>query len=294
LRNWPRRSGGGEMKDEAETWCDLLDMRRRQAGEAYENENKLQELVATHPYLLGGNQIDPEDERRWLLVRREQTINDAATKMGRWSLDHLFLDQDGIPTFVEVKRASDTRIWREVVGQMLEYAANASAYWSAHHIRDALASSESDTEAVVEEFAKRDSAAFWKDVQINLDSRLIRLIFMADCISHELRRIVEFLNEQMETEVLAVEIRKYATDGKQVYVPRVIGATAKARDRKFGGAIKYFDEIKNLCSVNADNIVVGFMGGIKELEGTSIKLLEERRYKWDWANNETGSRNPAN
>jgi hypothetical protein len=32
--------------------------------------------------------------------------SDSAT---RWSLDHLFLDADGIPTLVEVKRGSDTR-----------------------------------------------------------------------------------------------------------------------------------------------------------------------------------------
>ena len=45
---------------------------------------------------------------------------------GRWLVDRLFLDQDGVPTLVEVKRSSDTRIRREVVGQLLEYAANAT------------------------------------------------------------------------------------------------------------------------------------------------------------------------
>jgi hypothetical protein len=45
-----------------------------------------------------------------------------------WSLDHLFLDADGVPVVVEVKRASDTRIRREVVGQMLDYAANGVKY----------------------------------------------------------------------------------------------------------------------------------------------------------------------
>lgn len=53
----------------------------------------------------------------------------------RWSVDHLFLDQDAIPTLVEVKRSSDTRIRREVVGQMLDYAANAVVYWPAESIR---------------------------------------------------------------------------------------------------------------------------------------------------------------
>ncbi len=49
---------------------------------------------------------------------------------GRWAIDHLFLDQDGIPTIVEVKRSTDTRIRREVVGQMLDSAANAVGRWS--------------------------------------------------------------------------------------------------------------------------------------------------------------------
>jgi hypothetical protein len=38
----------------------------------------------------------------------------------RWSLDHLFIDGDGVPTLVRVKRTSDPRARREVVAQMLE------------------------------------------------------------------------------------------------------------------------------------------------------------------------------
>jgi hypothetical protein len=124
-------------------------------GELYEDEGKLQKLIAVNPYLLGGDEIDPENERRWLLIRREMTINDAHTGSGRWAVDHLFLDQDGIPTFVEVKRASDTRVRREVVGQMLDYAANAAVYLLAHHIREALGTPGTDPDKAVEEFAKR-------------------------------------------------------------------------------------------------------------------------------------------
>ena len=58
----------------------------------------------------------------------------------RWSLDHLFLDQDGIRTLVEVKRSTDSRIRREVVGQMLDYAANAVVYWPVEEIRSTFRS----------------------------------------------------------------------------------------------------------------------------------------------------------
>lgn len=95
------------------------------AQREYESEALLQRLLGSYPTLLAGDQISPESPRRWLLVSREYGVPDAEDAAPRWSLDHLFLDQEGVPTLVEVKRASDTRIRREVVGQMLDYAANA-------------------------------------------------------------------------------------------------------------------------------------------------------------------------
>jgi hypothetical protein len=59
------------------------------------------------------------------LIERESAVPDTEGGPGRWSVDHLFLDQDSVPTLVEVKRSSDTRIRREVVGQLIDYAANA-------------------------------------------------------------------------------------------------------------------------------------------------------------------------
>lgn len=94
----------------------------------YESESLLQELLAKHPDLLAGEQIDRSEPRRWLLISREMAVAADEDGPSRWSLDHLFLDQEGVPTLVEVKRSTDTRIRREVVGQMLDYAANA-VHW---------------------------------------------------------------------------------------------------------------------------------------------------------------------
>ena len=101
----------------------------------YDSESLLQKLLADHPDLLAGDQINAEEPRRWLLVTREMAVPGEQDGAGRWSLDHLFLDQDAIPTLVEVKRSSDTRIRREVIGQMLDYAANAVAYWPVEEIK---------------------------------------------------------------------------------------------------------------------------------------------------------------
>ncbi|HEX8903569.1 MAG TPA: hypothetical protein VF771_01865 [Longimicrobiaceae bacterium] len=100
----------------------------------YDSEDLLQRLLASYPSLLASDQIDPETPRRWLLVSRETAVPGVFGAAGRWSLDHLFLDQDAVPTLVEVKRSTDTRIRREVVGQMLDYAANAVVYWPVEHL----------------------------------------------------------------------------------------------------------------------------------------------------------------
>ena len=95
------------------------------AETAFAAEVDLQELLAQYPGLLPGDQIDPESPRRWLLVAREVSVPDDTGS--RWALDHLFLDRDGVPTLVEVKRGGDSRIRREVVGQLLDYAAHSSS-----------------------------------------------------------------------------------------------------------------------------------------------------------------------
>jgi hypothetical protein len=62
----------------------------------------------------------------------------------------------------------------------------------------------------------------------------VRIVFVADEIPRELRRVVEFLNGQMSpAEVIAIEIKQYlGGDGTKTLVPRVIGQTAEVEARK--------------------------------------------------------------
>jgi hypothetical protein len=105
--------------------------------QAYDSEDLLQELLAKYPRLLSGDGNSDATPRRWLLISREMPVPDGEDGGGRWSLDHLFFDQEAIPTLIEVKRSCDTRIRREVVGQMLDYAANAVVYWPVEEFRSA-------------------------------------------------------------------------------------------------------------------------------------------------------------
>src|SRR5215472_13354620 len=105
------------------------------SGAPYDAEAELQELLADHVDLLPGGQINRDSPRRWLLVKREAGIPNQEGGGAWWSVDHLVVDQDAVPTFVEVKRAGDTRARREVVAQMLDYAANGAAFWQPGQLR---------------------------------------------------------------------------------------------------------------------------------------------------------------
>lgn len=209
---------------------------------AFETEDVFQKLLATYPSLLAGDAVDPDDPHRWLLVAREQAVPGEEGGAGRWSLDHLFIDRDSVPTLVEVKRASDTRGRREVVAQMLDYAANGVVYWPAETMRQQFertcAVDGRDPDAALRELLadpEADPGVFWARVDVNLRAGRIRMVFVADVIYPELKRIVEFLNAQMSpAEVIALELRHYTGQGLRTLVPRLIGHTAEAERRKSG------------------------------------------------------------
>ncbi len=253
----------------------------------YDSEDILQELLEEYPDLLAGEQVDSDNPRRWLLITREMGVADDDNSADRWSIDHLFLDQDGIPTLVEVKRSTDTRVRREVVGQMLDYAANAVLYWPEGKIKAAFEETcRSNNRDPVAELAKHlsnsestgpaDVDAFWHKVHENLELKRIRLVFVADAIPRELQRIVEFLNEDMENaEVLAIDLKQFVNkETKQkTLVPRVIGQTTRSESRKSSGKDKRsWDRgsfMKECCAESGEPVVRVMEKLIKWFEGNA-------------------------
>lgn len=213
----------------------------------YTSEGVLQQLIAANPEILVGEQINSDDPPRWLLIQSEAGIPDSKDAGDRWAVDHLLLDQYGRPTFIEVKRSTDTRIRREVVGQMLDYAANAKLYWPQDRIRDFAARTVggvSELEARLQEFLQSEDSqdslvdveSYWEAVERHLRNGEVRLLFVADSIPTELRRVIEFLNEHMPSvEVLGVEIRQYKGGDVSAIVPRVVGQTEFAKQEKRAG-----------------------------------------------------------
>lgn len=208
-----------EHGDALESYSDTL----------FDSEDELQELLAKHTQLLSAD----DEPMRWLLITREAGVPDGVVAADRWSIDHLFVGQDGVPALVEVKRASDTRIRREVVGQLLDYAANGAKHWTADKLRQ-LAKDELGDEyepKLLQHLGPGDDSptetridAFWTSVEANLRNGRMCLIFAADRLPSELVTVIEFLDRVMPgIEVRGVQVQKYAFEGKRLLVTRTKG-----------------------------------------------------------------------
>ena len=171
-------------------------------------------------------------------MTREKSVAESAGTSGRWSVDHLMVDQNAVPTLVEVKRGENPAIRRTIVGQMLEYAAHAAATWSKDELRRSFEEScrdqARDPEQVIGDLLGPDEEAsadrFWDKVAWNLAANRLRLLFVADRIPEPLKRVTEFLNAQMPgIEVFAVEVKRFGSGQSQALVPRVFGRTAFSR-----------------------------------------------------------------
>lgn len=196
-------------------------------------EIDFQMLIKKYPDLIPGDQIDSGNPRKWLLVGSE--VNFPIIGGGNIYLDHLFLDQDGIPTLVEIKRREDGRLNREVTSQIIEYGANLLLSTDALLLRSMVESNDdADLYKILNEDDDEDE--FWQRVDENLKADNIRLLVVADEIPKRLQNILEFLNRNMETiEILAVEIKQYAKEGITTLVPRVVGQSIEAQSKKARG-----------------------------------------------------------
>lgn len=216
------------------------DVREAKAVRISDEARELRDLLAHNPFLLPGDQIDPESPRRWLVVRKEMPVPDPGGGGSRWSVDVLLCDQAGVPTFVECKRFADTRARREVVGQMLEYAANGHFYWNRaeleSYVEATAATQGKSTEDLLAELDPEDADSLEELLDQfveKLREGQVRLVFFMENAPQELKSIVDFLNRQTErTEVLLVEARVYEADGKRLVSPALFGYTEEARRAK--------------------------------------------------------------
>jgi len=225
-------------------------------------EGALQKLIGDYPEIISGSQIQPgsDDPPRFVLLAREAPI-------GQWSLDHLLADQFGVLTLVECKLNQNPEARRDVLGQMIEYAAHGRSIFAGGGARN-LASRYWDrgggefSAELVRQFGDGfDEETFWIAVDDALRHDRMRLIIAADELRPEVRTSIEYLNREMQNvEVLGLELRCYGENEYDlVLVPRIIGQTQEVITRKAGvhSAPWTLERLKEALAGLDDNLLRG-------------------------------------
>jgi hypothetical protein len=190
------------------------------SSDAYEGETDLQALLAKTPGLIPVDEIGADIEP-FVFAIREYGLP------GSGSSDLVLFNPNGEVGIVECKLRANEQIKREVVGQILEYAAH---LWRAPYDDVDATVRQRGGGSLSEELAKVcppdwDSGAFRGGVEAALETGKFHLIIAVDEINPELKRIVDFLNESGATAFSfhALELEKYRHGEMEMLVPHLYG-----------------------------------------------------------------------
>ncbi len=240
-------------------------------------EDGLQHLIEQYPEIIPGKQITPgsEEPPRFLMLCREMPV-------GSWALDFLLVDQHGILTLVEAKLVENPESRRAVIGQIIEYAANAADYWADGKLYEKASSyyakNSQDLNAAVIGLTKDEDITadeFFEVVEKNLKQGKLRLIILTDQLRPEVRRIIEYLNrETINIEILGLEISFYGDSEESfVLVPRVVGQSVQIANKKKADGKAIAWDYKSLVDAYSD------------MEESPVSAVRDRLLKIvGWAN----------
>ena len=187
------------------------------AAQPFPYEQTLHELAAENPQLLplaGSPQLVVLGSEVW---------------MGSGYADILAVEASGRPVIVEVKLARNAEARRAVVAQVLAYAAFLQGS-NVETLDDSLskqlrtAGYGSILEAVEAQQEDMDREAFTASLQEHLDNGGFRLVLLLDETSHELERLVAYL-DTITTAALTIDlitVSVYEVNGAQVALPQRI------------------------------------------------------------------------
>lgn len=200
----------------------------------YSDESTLQSLLEQYPELISLQDIQ-DDPLPLVPIGLETSVPSG-------SIDLLFCDASGVTTLVETKLAKNPQVRREVVGQIIEYAAflhdidasdleeiaekylskktrkyESKARTFKEHYLDHVMSDNTDDADVAFESFKSNAIRYLRDGRI-------RLVIVVDEIVDSLRTTVSFLNLHSTFEIVVLQLKRFSTEDKRdMFVPTLFG-----------------------------------------------------------------------
>jgi hypothetical protein len=186
----------------------------------FDKEERLQDLLEHYPGLVLAGTSDEEGRVIWTIGR------EVGVPSG--SIDLLLLDSTGHLWVVETKLAKNAEVRKQVVGQVLAYAADvatwdrakleevADGYLKPRTLRDLLAdeAGEDEADGIIDIAVAQAQAAH------------LTALVVVDDLNAVLRRLVEFVNANAKFDLLALKIETVTLGDTRLFIPTAAGVTA--------------------------------------------------------------------
>ena len=223
----------------------------RELEEGYASEQELQMFLRDHADLIPVGELELGTPPL-LCIGWEVNVASGTE-------DLLYVDETGLLTIVETKLRKNPEARREVVGQVLEYAAQACGWSSGDvELRAQKFFSSQDcpheyrgltVEQALRHFLEGTNSpaldgfsyeAFLNLVSANLERGHIRLIIAIDEPPDPLLRIVEFVNRFSERfEMYLIQLKRFhdKASGQNIFVPALFGRVTKPESKRRAGRL---------------------------------------------------------
>ena len=205
-------------KQEEKGWISL-------PSEGYSGEVHLQEILFRDPDIVPVEDISSDTELSPIkLMLKEVGLP------GSGATDLVGIDKNGNMYIIETKLARNPEVRRQVIGQILEYAAflnEKGLDWLDDIVK------KQKKVSISEYFDKLndpdwDKESFEQNLRDNLDSGTFKLFIAVDEMNPDLQRIINYMENVLSMEIYALELRYFKDkDGMEILVPNVHGGKKK-------------------------------------------------------------------
>ena len=205
-------------KQEKKGWISL-------PSEGYSGEAHLQEILFRDPDIVPVEDISSDTELSPIkLMLKEVGLP------GSGATDLVGIDKNGNIYIIETKLARNPEVRRQVIGQILEYAAflnEKGLDWL-----DDIVKKQKQV-SISEYFEKLndpewDKESFEQNLRDNLNSGAFKLLIAVDEMNPDLQRIINYMENILNVEIYALELRHFKDKaGMEILVPNIHGGKKK-------------------------------------------------------------------
>ena len=199
-------------------WTNMGDGWELGSPQAFEDEATLHKLIEQNPQLLP------------LAGSPSLTILGSEVQLGTGFADMLAVESSGRPAIIEVKLARDPRARRDIVSQVLAYAAFLHGY-NVDNLEQGLlrrALTDSDYASILDAVQANDQEgavdadSFAASMQQYLDQGNFRLVLVLDEVSAELERLIAYLDAitLQDLTIDLISLTVYDVNGAKVALPQ--------------------------------------------------------------------------